>query len=175
MSISGGGLAGPPARAGGAQESDAIRVDLDRDGRVRTVQLTALPDALRDGDTLDRAFRAAMAHALAAGLPAAPPTLDASGRVRAARVTLPERRPLRDLVQEAMDRQPVASSDTVVRSFGGEQGESDNGCVTVVLDPAGPGGDLTFDAGWLRQTTPTNLAAAITQAFAAAYRERGTR
>ena len=175
MSISGGGLAGPPARTGRGQESDAIRVDLDREGRVRTVQVTALPDALRDGDTLARAFRAAMAQALAADLPPAPLALDASGRPRAARVTLPERRPLRDLVREAMDRQPVASSGTAVRSFGGEQGASDNGCVTVVLDPAGPGGDLTFDAGWLRQATPTNLAAAITQAFTAAYRERGPR
>jgi hypothetical protein len=156
-------------------QSDAIRVDLDRDGRVRGVQLANLPGALREGDALDRAFREAMARALAADLPAAPAVLDESGRVRVARVTLPERRPLRELVREALDRPPVHATDTAVMSFGGGRGESDNGCVTVVLDPSGPGGDLTLDAGWLRQATPTNLAAAITQAFAAAYRTRDSR
>lgn len=175
MSDAHGGLAGPRGQGGTPRQSDAIRVDLDGDGRVRGVQLTSLPDALREGDALDRAFREAMARALAADLPAAPPVLDESGRVRAARVTVPARRPLRDLVREALDRPPVPVVVATARSFGGEQGESDNGCVTVVLDPSGPGGDLTFDAGWLRQARPTNLAAAITQAFAAAYRTRGPR
>ena len=175
MSDAHGGLAGPRGSGGQARQSDAIGVDLDRDGRVRGVQFTTLSDELREGHTLDRAFREAMTRAIAADLPAAPPVLDESGRVRVARVALPKRRPLRDLVREALDRPPVHATDTAVRSFGGEQGESDNGCVSVVLDPSGPGGDLTFDAGWLRQATLTKLAAAITQAFAAAYRTRGSR
>lgn len=175
MSDAHGGLAGPRGQGGTARHSDAIGVDLDRDGRVRGVQIGHLPDALRQGDALDRAFREAMARALAADLPAAPPALDGSGRVQAARVTLPERRPLRDLVREALDRPSAHDAGPAVRVLGGEQGESDNGCVTVVLDPAGPGGDLSFDAGWLSQAGVSNLAAAITQAFAAAYRTRGSR
>lgn len=173
MSDAQGGLAGP--RGPGGPAPDAIRVDLDHDGRVRGVQLTHLSEALREGHALDRAFREAMTRAIAADLPAAPPVLDESGRPRVARVTLPERQPLRDLVREALDRPPVHRTGTTVRPLGVGQGESDNGCVTVTLDPSGPGGDLTFDAGWLRQATHTFLAAAITQAFAAAYRTRGSR
>lgn len=172
MTESHGGLSGPPMPTA-VTDADAIRLGLDADGRVRTVALTTLPDALRDGPTLDRAFREAMARTLAADLPPAPPTTDEHGRVRAARVTAPSHRPLRELVLEALDRpaagRVAAPLSSPVGQVGGQVGESDNGCVRVVLDPAGPGGDLAFDPGWLSQAMPANLAAAIGEAFADAY------
>lgn len=54
-------------------------------------------------------------------------------------------------------------------------GVSDNGCVTVTLDLAGPHGSLDADAGWLSTARTTRVSQAITEAFAHAYRERDDR
>lgn len=175
MTESRGGLSGPPLDADADRRAaDSIHVGLDDDGRVTGVRIAALPDELRQPDLLAAAFREAVARTLAGALPPAPEVRDASGRVRAARVTRPEHRPFRQLVEEALNR-PPAGRAAPGRLPSHERGVSDNDCVTVVLDVSGPGGDLTFNDGWLRQTTSANLAAAIVQAFAAAHRERGAR
>jgi hypothetical protein len=82
---------------------------------------------------------------------------------------------LRQLVEEALNRPSTGPRAVATALPGHERGVSDNDCVSVVLDVSGPGGDLAFDDGWLRQATSPNVGAAITQAFAAAYRERGAR
>ena len=51
-------------------------------------------------------------------------------------------------------------------------GHSDNQCVTVTLDAAGPCGDVEADPGWLANAAPAAVAAAVHQAFAAAYEKR---
>jgi len=171
-----GGLSGPPLDADADRPaSDSIHVELDDEGRVTDVRIATLPDGLRRPDLLAAAFREAVARTLAAALPTAPEVRDASGRVRAARVTRPQHRPFRQLVEAALDRPPAGGAAPGGRLPGHERGVSDNDCVTVVLDVSGPGGDLLVDAGWLRQARPANVAAAITQAFTAAYRERGAR
>jgi len=58
------------------------------------------------------------------------------------------------------------------RAFGPRVGHSDNECVTVRLDAAGPGGDVEVDPGWLANAAPAAVAAAVLQAFTAAYHER---
>jgi len=152
-----------------------IDVDLDEAHRVIGVRIASLPDELRESSALDRAFRDALAHRLAADRPAAPLERDASGRPVVRRVELPAWRPLRELVAEAARQGQTPPTRRSEPLPGGESGTSDNDCLTVVLDTTGQGGSLTADPGWLRQATATHVAAAITQAFAAAYQERQTR
>jgi len=58
------------------------------------------------------------------------------------------------------------------RSTGPHVGHSHNDCVTVTLDASGPGGDVEVDPGWLANAAPSAVAAAVHQAFTAAYEER---
>jgi hypothetical protein len=51
-------------------------------------------------------------------------------------------------------------------------GHSYNQCVEVRLDAAGPCGDVDADPGWLANAAPVAVAAAVQQAFTAAYEER---
>jgi hypothetical protein len=154
---------------------EPIEVGLDTSHRVVSVHVARLPDELREPVQLAAAFRDAVARAIAADLPPAPLPLDDAGRVHAARVTAPPRRPLRELVEEAARRPRTEPHRSASPPLGGERGMSDNGCVTAVLDPSGPGGDLGFDRGWLSQATTSRVAAAIMQAFTAAYHEREAR
>ncbi|WP_157545077.1 hypothetical protein [Nocardioides halotolerans] len=58
------------------------------------------------------------------------------------------------------------------RTTGPHVGHSDNDCVTVTLDAAGPCGEVETDPGWLANAGPAAVAAAVHQAFTAAYQER---
>ena len=58
------------------------------------------------------------------------------------------------------------------RPAGPAVGHSDNQCVTVTLDAAGPCGDVDTDPGWLANAAPGAVATAVQQAFAAAYEKR---
>jgi hypothetical protein len=57
-------------------------------------------------------------------------------------------------------------------STGPHVGHSDNQCVTVTLDAAGPCGELGTDPGWLANAAASAVATAVQQAFAAAYEKR---
>lgn len=157
-----------------AQSATALAVHLDTEGRIAGVTFTRLADEDRVPSTVNEAFQAALTAALADGRPTAD-VLDSQGRARAARVTAPSRPPLRDLVEQSIRFRDLDRERARVRPTGGERGVSDNECVTVGLDLAGPGGQLDFDAGWLRQAQPANVGAGIEQAFTAAYNQRGTR
>ena len=69
-----------------------------------------------------------------------------------------------------LSAQPEAQP--AARPAGPHVGHSDNRCLTVRLDAAGPCGDVDADAGWIAQAAPARIAAAIQQAFTAAYEER---
>jgi hypothetical protein len=155
--------------------SNPIEVEVDGARRVVGVRIAHLPEELREPAALDRAFRDALAHRLASDRPAAELERDASGRPVVKRVEMPTWRPLRELVAEAARAGHTVPSERSAPLPGGERGVSGNDCLEVVLDAAGQGGALTADPGWLRQATAPNVAAAITQAFSAAYQERGTR
>ena len=58
------------------------------------------------------------------------------------------------------------------RPDGPAVGHSDNQCVTVTLDAAGPCGDVDIDPGWLANAAPAAVATAVQQAFTAAYEKR---
>lgn len=161
----------PRAAATGEDPSGAIRVHVDENGLVREVRVRTLPDELREAERLTLAFDQALTRAHANAYPPAPPPAGADV-VRARRPQRPERVSIRPLVEEALRRghQPVVTSRR--RLIGGETGVSSNACVRVALDRTGPSGTPTFDQGWLRQATAKNVAAAITEAFTAAYEQR---
>ncbi len=163
----------PRAAATGEDPTGSVSVRVDADGLVRDVTLRPLPEELRDAARLTLAFDQALTRAHANAYPPAPPP-DGAEVVRARRPQRPDRVPLRTLVEEAMRRghQPVASGR---RPIGGERGVSRNDCVSVELDRTGPSGAPSFDQGWLRQAPEKNIAAAILEAFAAAYETRSAR
>ena len=149
-----------------------LRVELDdRQHYVRTT-IHRLDDRVRDASVLasafDVAFTAAIEESAAASLVADPP---ASGTRVTARFTprpfppLPDvrgRQPRWDLINNGTDDRDDAPLHVT--------GESGNGCVTVRLDAASSRGRLTsIDHGWLRQASPSRLAAAIDESFTNAY------
>ncbi|TNM40487.1 hypothetical protein FHP29_10595 [Nocardioides albidus] len=156
-----------------------LQVDLDADLRVVSASFAHLPDELREPTALDAELQRAYLAAVAEGRPTASRSIGPDGRAHAARVTAPPRRPMRELVAEALrdleEHGAPPRDDHRVVPIGGEQGESDNQCLSVVLDASGAGGRLDADAGWLRQASASNVAAAIQQAFAAAYQRRDHR
>jgi hypothetical protein len=157
----------PPSAAAGS-----IAVAVTEDGRVLTVMLQRLPDSLRRPEPLAAEFARALAEAHGSRLPDPAPGTE---RVTANRVVMPPRRPLRELLEEQTARRRPAATGPSRALLGTARGVSDNGCVTVELDASGPGGRPEVDPGWLTQATASQVAAAITQAFADAYRERGNR
>lgn len=58
------------------------------------------------------------------------------------------------------------------RDIGPVDGVSDNECVEVHLPIASAFGTVASDPGWLANAGASNVGAAVTQAFAAAYRKR---
>lgn len=159
----------PPS--GGAHERP-MTVQLEPDGRVRSVTLQGLPERLRQPRPLADELSRALAEAHADRLPE-PDSAVQAGRVTARRVVAPPRRPLREMI-DAQRRTPSVTQLSR-RPLGTARGVSGNGCVTVTLDPGGPGGAVDADPGWLRQAPPSKVAAAISEAFADGYRERESR
>lgn len=154
-----------------------LEVTLADRGRIARVDVRSLPDPARRPQVFNEAFQEAVSRARSATRPAAPGVVGPDGRVRAARVVAPPSRPLRELVEEAIatrdpHRRPVGSGDA---PEGRVTGTSDNDCVTVVLDPSGPGGELEIDAGWLSHAARQSVGAAVQQAFTAAYEIRESR
>ena len=163
----------PRSPASGSDATGSVTVSIDGRGLVESVEISSLPADLRGAAQMTAAFEEALTSAHGNAYPAAPPPAGVD-RVKARRVERPERRPMRSIVEEALrtQRDRPGPSGSVI---GGEQGVSDNGCVTVVLDRTGPTGEIAFDQGWLRNASATNIGSAIGQAFAAAYDVRGAR
>lgn len=163
----------PPRRpATGTDESGSISVGVDVDGRVVDVTVSSIAPRLRHAPLFEAAFDEALTRANGAALP---PVDVPAGRttVTARRISAPPRVPLSELVGPFLHRphrSPVGSGGRGL--IGGETGTSDNDCVSVELDRTGPGGRISVDHGWLANAVPGNVAAAIEQAFAAAYRTR---
>ena len=66
----------------------------------------------------------------------------------------------------------VQMHDFDASDIGEVRGGSDNECVEVELGIASSFGSLSSDPGWLANATAAQIGAAVTQAFAAAYRNR---
>jgi hypothetical protein len=150
--------------------TELLRVTLDEHRAVVHVDIPRLDDQLRDATVLVAAFDAAYADSVAATLPEPLP-----GRVELARRPAPRPHPpLRDLVQQALDgRRPMVRPSAPPRRE--HRGLSRNTCIEVTLSPAGNGGSLQIDQGWLSNAEPRNVADAIAQAFADAYENRSSR
>jgi hypothetical protein len=159
--------------ASGSDDTETVTVHIDDRGLFTGVDVRTLPEALRDAHGFATAFDQALTAAHGNAYPAAPVSPDGEP-VRPRRVRRPERVPLRPIVEEAMrhrEHVPVRSR----RVAGRETGVSDNECVTVTLDQTGPTGRVEVDQTWLPTAATTNIAAAVEQAFAAAYEARGER
>lgn len=151
--------------------SSPVTVTL-RDNRVTQVVWTHIPDEQRNPEAVDRAVRAAfVAAALGERTPSAPGTERPVPR----RVTRPE--PIR-LDNILVSGRPLVTPDLAAAKVaaraqtGPVTGESDNRCVSVVLDAGGSAGRVASDPGWLVQATPTQLSTSLTEAFDSAYRKR---
>ncbi len=153
------------------RDDTSIDIALDDQGRIERVTVRTLADTARRCDAFNDEFQHALRRARSAGLSPATGVIDADGRARASRVTVPPRRPLRELMQEALAHRDAyrRPDSTRGKGTGPVSGTSTNDCVTVVLDPSGPGGELDIDQGWLSQVSRQGLSSALEQAFSAAY------
>lgn len=160
---------------------EAVLVSLDARGRLAGVQMSGLPDELRRPEALatavDRAFRRAV-------LAGRPPRARSDGppppaRRAPAHPPRPVRQDRSGLGPSAatLERERVHAADRLTGSTPAEPdltptGMSANECVRVVLHPASSNGRVEVDAGWLSQAPAPKVAAAVTEAFAAAYERR---
>ena len=167
--------------ASGRDGSGAVTVTVDPTNRITNVAVRGPADHLRTPALLAGAVDEAAGAARAARLRASRAGSDAdasNGRARR-----PVARPLVLGVQPVENFQETGttpsgrlrgtSSHYLYRDLdGGAVGQSDNGCVTVVLDVASAHGRLHVDSGWLANARCKPLGAAITQAYRSAYRKQ---
>lgn len=160
---------------------EAVLVSLDARGRLASVQMPGLPDELRRPEALatavDRAFRRAVLgdHRPPARSHVPPPP----ARRAPANRPRPVRQDRQGLGPSAatLERQRVHAADRLTGIAPSDSdltptGVSANQCVRVTLDPGGSNGRLDVDPGWLSQAPAQKVAAAVTEAFAAAYERR---
>jgi len=145
------------------------------DARGRLVRLDVLrPDDVRIVEDLRAAVSAAhRAAAVRAALRDQEPAR--SPHRRPVAVATPARPVHR---RELLDRHQIRGEVHATRRAGAvrrsARGTSANGCVSVELLPAQPYAVLDADQGWLGQANATQIAHAVSEAFALAYQERTT-
>lgn len=165
----------------GHDETGTLFVTIDATRRVVGVRASRLDESLRRPAGLARAVRRAHTDAVMDGIELG---LRAQGRIdpraprrnRAVAAGRPPRvaelypdfgfAPVDMALFRALSGQPGA------RSAGPHAGPSRNQCLTVTLDPSGPCATVDADPGWLANAAPAAVAAAIQQAFTAAYQKR---
>ena len=165
----------------GQDETGTVLVTVDPTRRVVGVASGRLDESLRRPAGLAHAVRRAHTDAVMDGIELG---LRAQGRVdprapRRSRAFAPGPPPSMaalhpdfgyTTVDEALFRS--LSGRPGARRGGRTVGISDNQCVTVTLDAAGPCGDVDADPGWLANAGPAAVATAVQQAFTAAYEKR---
>jgi hypothetical protein len=167
--------------ASGQDSSGAVTVTVDPTNRIIDVAVRGRADHLRTPEQLAGAVDEAAGAARAARLRAS--RADADTDASSTRAGRPVARPLALGVQPVENFQETGttpsgrlrgtSSQYLYRDLdGGAVGQSDNGCVTVVLDLASAHGRLHVDSGWLASARCKPLGAAITQAYRNAYRKQ---
>lgn len=155
----------------GVDPSGYVTVVTDEWGRLSTVSLHDVDESWRTEHTLIDAVQAAWRQALASTREPAP-SRPAGQRPRAIRSPRPVHRPLDNWAATGRAMMPSAPMEPTGPAFGVATGASDNDCVNVRLHLGGPGGDMKVDQGWLQSAQVENVAKAITEAFADAYRRR---
>ena len=136
-----------------------LAVDTDARGRVRGVRVTTLPGSVAElRRALADALTAAIAEQHGDGVPSVAMSLLPVDHPHGAGTTGAARALLQDGSRTAI---PTTT------------GRSDNGCLVLGLRGAGVLDHVGADPGWLAQTTTARLAAALTEAFAAAYDAEG--
>jgi hypothetical protein len=167
----------------GRDSSGAVTVTVDPTNRITDVAVRGPADHLRTPELLAGAVDEAAGAARAARLRASRADSDAEADGSSSRATRPVARPLVLGVQPVENYQVTGttpsgrlrgtSNQYLYRDHdGGAVGQSDNGCVTVVLDLASAHGSLHVDSGWLASARCKPLGAAITQAYRNAYRKQ---
>ncbi len=165
----------------GRDESGTLLVTIDPTRRVVGVHASRLDESLRRPAGLAHAVRRAHTDAVMDGIelglrakgrvdPRAPRRNHAVAAGRPPRVA--ELHPDFGYAPVDMALFRAVSGRPGARSAGPHVGHSHNQCLTVTLDPAGPCGNVDADPGWLANAAPAAVAAAIQQAFTAAYQKR---
>lgn len=157
----------------GRDPSGAVSVTLDPAFRVIDVRISERPES-RDPDELSRAFSTAYAVAMNTHIERArgdePPPASGARPVALAPVLTLRPPTAADLERHSIREE---SFTTTRRGNPGEvTGVSRNDCVHVTLPPAQPRGTITTDPGWLAHAQTANIASALVEAFADAYRQR---
>lgn len=156
--------------ATGLDSSRSVQVTIDPTNRVMGVHIEHLADAARTprgvAALVEEAYVDAVVSKFAprpAAQSSAPPTA----------MTVDRRAEIRlDNIMYSDRAVSLASAQTPRFPYAGAVGRSENGYVTVTLPPAQSLGALDFDSYWLDNATRADVGRAITQAYAAAYRER---
>jgi len=165
----------------GQDETGTLLVTVDPTRRIVGVSSGRLDDRLRRPDGLAHAVRRAHTDAV---MDAIELGLRAQGRIDPSQPrqnhafaagpapSVAELHP--DFGHAPVDMELFRSlpGHSSASSTGPHVGHSDNQCVTVTLDAAGPCGELGTDPGWLANAAASAVATAIHQAFAAAYEKR---
>ncbi|HET9422361.1 MAG TPA: hypothetical protein VFO49_14575 [Nocardioides sp.] len=167
--------------ASGQDGSGAVTVTVDPTNRITEVAVRGRADHLRTPELLAAAVDEAAGAARAARLRAGRAGSDVDESTTRDRRAVA--RPLGIGVQAVENFQETGTTPSgrlrgtsgqyLYRDLdGGAVGQSDNGCVTVVLDLASSHGRLHVDSGWLANAPSKPLGAAITQAYRNAYRKQ---
>lgn len=157
-----------------ADPTGSLLVSVDDRGRVVRVDVAVLDESLRTSGALDAAVARAHLTALVHRRPERTATLPRA----AAPGPRPPRIRLTNPWTEGRDiEMPDFEWARQVNDAapGRVAGVSDNECITVTLAPGSVSGGVVADDGWLRRAESRNVAAALTQAFASAYRKRDGR
>lgn len=158
----------------GTDRDGHLTVALDLANRVVLVRLRS-NEGLRGVGELQVALGAAYSQALVRRVMAAEGTVTPSGdQPHRAKTPTPlmVRPPTSEMLRRGQVRARYRREGRVESPTGRVVGRSRNGCLTVELPPGALRGHVDADPGWLRQSTPTTLAAALTEAYADVYDRR---
>lgn len=161
----------------GSDREAALTVTVDPTLRVLRVDVRR-PDAVRLPDQLAAAVAEAYRDALRARVADRRDERRRRGE-RPVATAAPVPRPVFD--RRLLDRHQVREATRAERHDPGRArrlprpgvGRSRNGCVVVRLGLVSPVGPVETDPGWLATATADHLGNALTEAFRAAYEERG--
>lgn len=162
--------------ATGQDPSGRVQVTIDPSNRVTNVQVAALEDGLRSPGALAVAVRAAFDDASVQRYLAG--RSDDSSSTGTTLIEMPVRPTRRPQMDANPDRQPNLD---LLRDRGytpdltlSAVGISRNECVQVTLLPASSAGEVeVVEPGWLANAGAAQVSNALTEAFEAAYENRG--
>lgn len=160
----------------GHDPTGSVTVVVDRRQQIVGVSFARLREDLRNSSGLAGAVRKAHTAAVLRRMATADPRPTVTPSRRRVATKIERREFVYDspMVSGRAPRFPdfAANRDRPRYMRAADRGVPANECAAVVLDLGGPMGTLELDSGWLRQAAVNEVARAVGEAFADAYRER---